>query len=447
MRGAIVRREVAQRVRALVSSFGGGADSTAPTTTTSPVAAAATATAACRPGTVHLLDMQLAFRQHGCADLASKRCAALFTKDNLHTSSAGADLIADTARPLVASCDRRHWAAAPLEGRAEAAEAAATVERAAVSGDQEGRGLCANCQVAGDTRAVVVLSANDTRWRHTRAVLLRTGAFAHIERHIPPVPTAAITGLEPSTRLQALMEKTGCQRIYSNMVGFSTLLRRAARRQMGAQWLYVVEDDIELVPKFRANALSVQAVLAATERQAALRNVSVLLGGLGGAMECQSPPSSTIWDCAGLGAHAFAIRATAIERTLDEVLHSILVDDEGVNLQLVPFDRRLYTFARARGGLPLAASEECHGGPFCGLFYQKRATFASSIPPCKLPMTNTAYYQATLRAFPWGSALPQGSVAPMIRYDGTAMELSSLKRGRSVGRHSLSQVRVRVTAL
>ena len=31
-----------------------------------------------------------------CADLASKRCAALFTKDNLHTSSAGADLIADT---------------------------------------------------------------------------------------------------------------------------------------------------------------------------------------------------------------------------------------------------------------------------------------------------------------------------------------------------------------
>ena len=115
MRGAIVRREVAQRVRALASSFGGGADSTAPTTTTSPVAAAATATAACRPGTVHLLDMQLAFRQHGCADLASKRCEALFTKDNLHTSSAGADLIADTARPLVESCDRRHWAAAPLE--------------------------------------------------------------------------------------------------------------------------------------------------------------------------------------------------------------------------------------------------------------------------------------------------------------------------------------------
>ena len=111
IRGAIVRKEVAQRVRALVRSLAAGASeaAAAPITTT---ASAATATAmACLPGTVHLLDMQRAFRRHGCADPASARCVALFANDSLHTSRAGADLIANTARPLVASCDRRRWAA------------------------------------------------------------------------------------------------------------------------------------------------------------------------------------------------------------------------------------------------------------------------------------------------------------------------------------------------
>jgi len=113
IRGAVVRKEVAQRVRALVRVLAAGASeaAAAPIATT---ATAATATAmACLPGTVHLLDMHHTFRQHGCADPASARCAALFANDSLHTSRAGADLIANTARPLVASCDRRRWAAPP----------------------------------------------------------------------------------------------------------------------------------------------------------------------------------------------------------------------------------------------------------------------------------------------------------------------------------------------
>ena len=119
VRGAVVREKVARRVRALVRSLGGGAKSAAPitaaapTATAAPTAASSTASAACLPETVHLIDMQLAFRRHGCTDPASARCTELFASDSLHMSRTGADLIANTVRPLVASCDRRHWAAPP----------------------------------------------------------------------------------------------------------------------------------------------------------------------------------------------------------------------------------------------------------------------------------------------------------------------------------------------
>ena len=192
-----------------------------------------------------------------------------------------------------------------------------------------------------------MLSANDTRWHHARNVLQSTGAFAHIIRHVPPIPTAAIAGVAPSAQLQALMRKSSCQRIQSNLIGFGTLLRRMAahRSTAASEWLYVFEDDIDIVPRYREDASAVQALLAATEWHAARRNVSVLLGGLGGALECQSQQRSPVQDCAGLGAHAFAIRVTAIQPTLRDVLGSILVDSQGVNLQLVPFDVCAHTLA------------------------------------------------------------------------------------------------------
>ena len=218
------------------------------------------------------------------------------------------------------------------------------------------------------TRVAAVLSANDTRWHHARNVLQSTGAFAHIVRHIPPTPTAAIAGVAPSAQLQALMRKSSCQRIQSNLIGFGTLLRRMAahRSTAASEWLYVFEDDIDIVPRYREDASAVQAMLAATERHAARRNVSVLLGGLGGALECQSQQRSPVWDCAGLGAHAFAIRVTAIQPTLRDVLGSILVDSKGVNLQLVPFDvcahtARQPTSARARAqNTPWVCLGACH---------------------------------------------------------------------------------------
>ena len=79
------------------------------------------------------------------------------------------------------------------------------------------------------------------------------------------------------------------------------------------------------------------------------------------------------------------------------------------------WQRRLYVYARANGGLPIVAREECSVAPFCGLFYQKRETFASSIAPCKLG-SNTAYYNGVLQAYPWGSALPKGTeIGKMVR--------------------------------
>ena len=79
------------------------------------------------------------------------------------------------------------------------------------------------------------------------------------------------------------------------------------------------------------------------------------------------------------------------------------------------WQRRLYVYARASGGLPIVAREECSVAPFCGLFYQKRETFASSIAPCKLG-SNTAYYNGVLQAYPWGSALPKGTeIGKMVR--------------------------------